>query len=233
MTFRHELKYIIHQADYHILRIRIASLLKRDKMVNEGGFYTVRSLYFDDYANTAYNEKDISIFARQKYRIRIYNHSSDPIHLERKMKFNNYINKSIAPLEKEDVDRILDGEYGFLMKKAHPTCQAFYHELRSYILRPRVVVDYEREPFVLESGTVRITFDHHVRAGMDSLDIFNPGMVMAEALDSGFLIMEVKFSEFLPDPVRRLLLTQSVNYSSVSKYMLACGRTLYKRQTDI
>jgi len=158
MIFRHELKYIIHQADYHILRIRIAGLLKKDAMVNEGGFYTVRSLYFDDYANTAYNEKDMSIFARQKYRIRIYNYAAQPVHLERKMKSNNYIKKNIAPLERDDVDRILNGGYGFLMEKSHPTCQAFYHDLRSYILRPRVVVDYEREPFVMESGTVRITY---------------------------------------------------------------------------
>lgn len=215
------------------MRIRIAGLLKKDTMVNEQGFYTVRSLYFDDYANTAYNEKDISIFARQKYRIRIYNNSSNPIHLERKIKSNNYIFKMIAPLEREDVGKILNGEYDFLKEKALPPCQAFYHELRSHILRPRVVIDYEREPFVLEAGTVRITFDHHVRAGMDSLDFFNPDMSMADALESGFLIMEVKYSEFLPNPVRNILLTQSVNYSSVSKYMLGCRRTLYKRQTDI
>ena len=32
------------------------------------------------------------------------------------------------------------------------------------VMRPRVIVDYEREPWVYDTGTVRLTFDSNVRA---------------------------------------------------------------------
>jgi len=38
-------------------------------------------------------------------------------------------------------------------------------------MRPRVMVDYDREPYVFESGEVRITFDKHVRAGFGTFDL--------------------------------------------------------------
>ena len=41
------------------------------------------------------------------------------------------------------------------------------------MLRPRVIVDYEREPWILDAGTVRITFDMDVRAAVDGFDIFD------------------------------------------------------------
>ena len=43
----------------------------------------------------------------------------------------------------------------------------FYVEYMSNVLRPRVIVDYEREPWILDAGTVRITFDMNVRAAVD------------------------------------------------------------------
>ena len=42
------------------------------------------------------------------------------------------------------------------------------------LLRPRVIVDYEREPWILDAGTVRITFDMNVRAAVDGFDVFRP-----------------------------------------------------------
>ena len=41
--------------------------------------YTIRSLYFDDYWNSAYAEKDAGILVRKKYRIRIYNFGTNSI----------------------------------------------------------------------------------------------------------------------------------------------------------
>ena len=232
MTYRHELKYLIHQSDYHILRMRVAGLLSRDVHANRQGFYTVRSLYFDDFFNTAFNEKNVSILDRQKYRIRTYNHASEVIHLERKIKHNNYVTKQIATLSAEEVDRILHGEYQFLRSSTQALKKVFYHELVSRLLRPRIVIDYEREPYIYEAGTVRITFDKNIRAGIDASDIFCADLAMMETLESGFLVMEVKFTEFMPSVVRELLPTDAVDYSAISKYMLGCYPTMYKRQTD-
>ena len=40
----------------------------------------------------------------------------------------------------------------------HQLCREFYVEYVSNVLRPRVIVDYEREPWILDAGTVRVTF---------------------------------------------------------------------------
>lgn len=232
MTYRHELKYLIHESDYVILKSRIAGLLKKDGNVNSRGMYTVRSLYFDDFLNSAYNEKNMSILIRQKYRIRTYNQSVDVIHLERKLKYDNYVYKMTAPLSAGTVYQLFNGGYDFLRASKLQLHNIFYHEIISKVLRPRIVIDYEREPFILDAGTVRITFDRNVRASTDNLNMFHPDLAMIETLEKGFLIMEIKFTEFLPQIIQEILPSNNLNCSAISKYILACDRTLYKRKTD-
>lgn len=81
--YRHELKYLINEGEHAALACRMASVFKLDKHARAGG-YTIRSLYFDDYCNSAYEEKDAGILMRKKYRVRIYNGSDKVIKLERK-----------------------------------------------------------------------------------------------------------------------------------------------------
>ena len=57
--------------------------MKLDPHAENGG-YLIRSLYFDDYWNSAYEEKESGVLMRKKYRIRIYNYSAESIKLERK-----------------------------------------------------------------------------------------------------------------------------------------------------
>lgn len=53
---RHELKYLINEGEHAALACRMAPVFKLDKHARAGG-YTIRSLYFDDYCNSAYEEK--------------------------------------------------------------------------------------------------------------------------------------------------------------------------------
>ena len=232
MTYRHELKYLIHESDYAILKSRVAGLLNKDVNVTSQGIYTVRSLYFDDFYNSAYNEKNMSILIRQKYRIRTYNQSVDVIHLERKLKYNNYVYKMSAPLSAATVYQLFQGEYEFLKNSKMQLHNIFYHEIISKVLRPRIVIDYEREPYTLDAGTVRITFDRNIRASADRLNLIYPDLTMIETLEKGFLIMEIKYTEFLPQIIQKILPSNSIDYSSISKYVLGCDRTLYKRKTN-
>ena len=45
--------------------------------MQKNGGYLIRSLYFDDYWNSAYEEKESGVLMRKKYRIRIYNYSAE------------------------------------------------------------------------------------------------------------------------------------------------------------
>ncbi len=54
--YRHELKYLINEGEHAALACRMAPVFKLDKHARAGG-YTIRSLYFDDHCNSAYEER--------------------------------------------------------------------------------------------------------------------------------------------------------------------------------
>lgn len=226
--FRHELKYLISKKDQHLVRQRMRDLLQLDKHVQNDS-YTIRSLYFDDYWNSAYEDKEAGILIRKKYRIRIYNYSDSMIKLERKRKHGAYIYKEDAPLTREEFHKILNGDYAFLLKSPHPLCREFYVECTVNRMSPRTIVDYEREPWILEAGTVRVTFDEHVRAAIGSFDIFDPTLPALEVLETDKLVMEVKYTEFYPDIVKELIPADATEYTAVSKYVLCYDKSAYNR----
>ena len=224
--YRNEWKYLIDTAQKELVCRRLGEVLHLDDNAKNGG-YMIRSLYFDDYFQTAYEEKDAGVLRRKKYRIRIYNCSDASIKLERKKKFGSYIFKESAKLTREEVYKILDGDYEFLLHSEQPLCREFFYECVSNLMRPRTIVDYDREPYVLDAGTVRITFDMDVRAAIGSYDIFDPTLPTLPVLQPGKCVMEVKYTEFLPRIVRDILPDRASEFTAVSKYVLCYEKTEY------
>jgi hypothetical protein len=229
--YRHELKYLISFPEYEALRLSMSRYFSLDKNAVDGE-YMIRSLYFDDIYGSAYEDKNAGIYHRKKYRIRIYNYSDSHIKLERKKKQGNYIYKESADLSRDEFYRILEGDYEFLLHSEKKLCQELYVECICNVLRPRVIVDYERVPFILDSGTVRITFDKNVRAAVGGFDIFDRNLTQLPAIDRDKLIMEVKYTEFLPRIVRSLVPPQSSELTAASKYVLCCDKTAYLHGQD-
>ena len=56
--YRHELKYVVTDAQLALIRGRIQHLISLDSHVGENGMYQIRSLYFDDYYNRCYYENE-------------------------------------------------------------------------------------------------------------------------------------------------------------------------------
>lgn len=225
-TFRHELKYLISYADMELLRLRLGVLMRPDEnTVN--GFYKIRSLYFDDYWNTAYEDKLSGVYHRKKYRIRIYNDSDAVIKLECKHKLDQYIRKTSASLTRAETEDILAGKYGFLLKKDSPLCREFYYQCTSRMLRPRVIVDYEREPYVCDAGDVRVTFDRDVRATNVFADFFSGRLPSQYVMEDGKVVMEVKFTEFLPKYIKKALSCGSSELTAYSKYVECLEKISY------
>ena len=225
-TYRHELKYLIDETQQALMRLRMQHFLEPDPHA-ENGRYQIRSLYFDDLWNSAHSEKEDGILLRKKYRIRIYNYSDRTIRLERKKKFGAYIFKESAPLTREQVERILDGEYGFLLESPWPLCQEFYVECVCNQMRPRTIVDYRREPWIQKEGTVRITFDTDVQAAVGGFDIFDTSLAGLPVLEPHKLILEVKYTQFLPGILRDILPPNAAEYTAVSKFDLCRNKTQY------
>ncbi|WP_431770771.1 polyphosphate polymerase domain-containing protein [Streptococcus gallolyticus] len=222
---------MISLKDKHLIRQRIRNIMALDKHVKQES-YTIRSLYFDDYWNSAYEDKQAGVLIRKKYRIRIYNYTDQVIKLERKRKHGAYIYKEDAPLTKEEFYKILDGDYGFLLKSPHQLCREFYVECMANVLRPRTIVDYEREPWTLEAGTVRVTFDENIRAAVGSFDIFDANLPTLEVLEPEKLVLEVKYTEFYPDIIKEIIPADATEYTAVSKYVLCYDKTNYSRSLN-
>ncbi len=218
-TYRHELKYLISERERDIIKARLSEFARTDPHA-EGGSYFIRSLYFDDLWHSAYEEKLSGVSMRKKYRIRSYNMDRSFICLECKRKQGNYIFKTQQRISGEELYDILNGEYGKIKGNEGALMQEFYISCISEGLRPHVIVDYERTPFIFEAGTVRITFDEHVRAGFTGYDIFDGGIPVFEALEPDKLILEVKYTEFLPEIFRSIIPPNAALLTAVSKYVL-------------
>ena len=219
--FRHELKYRISKLEKDILMARLNCFLARDVNASQG-IYTIRSLYFDDRWNTAYEEKMMGIANRRKYRIRFYNYSDSVIKLECKNKQGAYIYKESASLSAQEVKWILAGEYTFLKERSEEVCHTFYYQCVTNMLRPRVIVDYERIPYIFEPGNVRITFDCELREAELLGDLFDANLPSWKVMEPDELIMEVKYTSMLPDFIKDILVTQEAECIAASKYVMCC-----------
>lgn len=217
---RHEFKYYIHPHAYEELRLRLRRNMLEDRHSVNGEGYHIRSLYFDDVFDTALYQKNSGLHTRNKYRIRIYNKSDTVIKLERKSKFGDYICKESAALYRAEYDRIVAGDIEFLKDYQEPLLREFYWELKNHGLKPRVVVDYIREAYIMDLEEVRVTFDKELMANTESLDIFDPDLITV-APDMGVRkIMEVKFNDYLPQLVKDMLNMNHHVRSAISKYVL-------------
>ena len=59
MDYRHELKHIVNNHHFDILKGRIGSIMQLDSHLKDGT-YNIRSVYFDDYMNTCFYENEKS-----------------------------------------------------------------------------------------------------------------------------------------------------------------------------
>ena len=220
---RHELKYFINPAELEVLRARLRPAMTLDMHCVGGRPYLIRSLYFDDIYDSAFNDKQAGTMDRDKYRIRIYHYSDKEIFLERKRKMGDLIQKSSVQITRRLCEQIISGDPTGLQRSSNPLLQDVYVQMRTRLLRPKVIVDYEREAYLHPAEDTRITFDLNLHTGLHSVDLFNPELPTVCPHDRNVEILEVKFNNYLPDYVTGLLHGIEAERSAVSKYIL-CRR---------
>ena len=230
-VLRHELKYYIDIPTYHVLRQRLRTVITPDPHMPSEEGYLISSLYFDDMHHSAAVDKVGGARFRKKFRIRIYERSDTVIKLECKSKFDEYISKTAARLTREEYDRILRGDYDFLLDRKETVCRELFCYNRIHRLRPMVVVEYQREAFIHPLGNVRITFDKDIAASHGDLDMFSPECTTSKILPDGIMVLEVKFDDFLPVHIQALLRGIPCEHCAISKYVMCrdLKRTVYYR----
>jgi hypothetical protein len=220
LRLRHEFKYHINYLQYKILQKKLSAVLKLDSHAGPDKRYHVRSLYFDDFKNTAFFEKMSGVQHRKKYRIRIYNCSDEYIKLERKTKFDQYVFKENVKLTRKDAERIIASDIGFLSNSKNQLLKTFYLESRHSLLRPVVLVDYHREAYIHPVGNVRITFDIGLHTSMGSVSLFDPCTCAMSVNEEQGVILEVKFNDVLPLFIRGLFPKTIALRTSIGKFTI-------------
>ncbi len=218
--FRHELKYAIDSLQHQSLRKNLLAILKPDAHAGPDGRYHIRSLYFDDFKNTALLEKLAGVRHRKKYRIRLYDFDDSLIKLERKTKVDQYVCKESAMLTRADVERITAGNIEFLADATHPLLKQFYIDSRCTLLHPVVIVDYYREAYIHPIGNVRITFDTDLCTSLGTGPLFGKTVCPIRIIDAPRTILEVKFNDVFPQYIRGLFPDTIRPRSAIGKFVL-------------
>ena len=223
LPLRHELKFLIHPPQLEVLRHTVGRVLNLDPNAKRnGGSYHIRSLYFDTVFDDALYDKIAGVKDRDKYRIRIYNLSDAVIFMECKTKVGNLISKRSVKISRDVAEQLMAGDPSGLENTKSGLLRDVYREMRTRLLHPVVIVDYEREAYVHVAEEVRITFDMRVRSGLNSIDLFDPHVPTVPVLDRDETILEVKFNRLLPPYIRDLLsyACPEAVQTAVSKYTL-------------
>ncbi len=218
--YRHEFKYPISSTELAVLEYRVKGLLSKDSHVGPTGKYIISSLYFDDYDDSFFYENENGTDPREKFRIRIYNHDSSRISLECKRKERGKTLKSACFLTREQVERILNGEILETSEDSSPALNKFVNLQRSRGLKPKVIVEYERIPYIYKAGNVRVTFDTNLSSSTEIRKFFSGDYLKRPVMPAGMQLLEVKYDEFLPDYIYRVMQLGNMTQTAFSKYYL-------------
>jgi hypothetical protein len=191
-----------------------------DSHAGPDGNYLIRSLYFETPDDKALMEKITGVDNREKFRIRLYNNDHSYIKLEKKSKINGLTAKQGEKLTKEQCRDILEGDIEWMKDSEKPVLNELYYKMKHQQLKPRTIVDYLREAYVLKAGNVRVTMDKSIRTGLLSTDLLDINLPLVETLDGRIAVLEVKYDEFLPEIISDIIQLGERHKLSISKYAL-------------
>ena len=218
--YRHELKYVVSAAQIPLLRSRICGIMQPDPHAGQDGEYNIRSLYFDDYCGSCYYENENGTDSREKFRIRIYNHSSGRISLECKRKERGKTLKTSCSLTEEQARLLMNGQWPADLESLPPLLKKLMLTMRMRGMHPVVVVEYDRIPYIYRNGNVRVTFDTNIMASSRTMQFLDEDLPKRPIMPAGMHLMEVKFDEYLPDFIYRSLNLSQLRQTAYSKYYL-------------
>ncbi len=232
-SLRLEYKYLVPKDLVGDIRSAMRPFVEIDTFADRRDVkeYTVRSIYFDTLKYDCYFDKLEGIKTRKKFRIRGYNHpdSDSIVFLEIKRKYLNYIEKSRAPLYKNNIDQL------FLTKdmdkyiislngngEEQDNARRFLYNFYKKSLRPTILIVYEREAFYGKFNKhLRLTFDKYLRSTIyPSLDQLFKEDKTKHAMPKYF-ILEVKFYNGLPAWIRNIVRTYDLHRMALSKYTIS------------
>lgn len=231
--YRHEYKYICSAQQLACIKQRIIPYMKPDSHAESRNFYTVRSLYFDNYTNSCFYDNLSGTDPREKFRIRLYDGDVSFISLELKQKIHGMTKKLSCPVTKKQCLTMSEGHTADIRALDSPVYRKFCIEQQTKMLKPKIIVEYDRVPYIYREGNVRVTFDMNIRGGMYINQFLQERIMSVPVMPSGFHVLEVKFDEFLPDFIRQAIQINGLRQTAYSKYCICRKQNLKEIANEI
>ncbi len=227
---RYEIKYYVpvEMAD-HIKNL-IGPFVKLDPYAEkvENNRYLVRSLYYDTPDLDFYYEKVDGLKVRKKLRVRTYNdfHPDNIGFLEIKRRYNNCVVKERTKIPITNIDELMKTpvEYVNRFKSSngkYRSLHRFVYNMTTLNLEPTLLILYDRDAFMDQiDDRARLTIDYNVRMKYaPSHNEIYTNETLAPVTETQ-CILELKFDEFMPKWMRRLVQKVKIRPESISKYCL-------------
>ena len=157
----------------------------------------------------------------------MYNHCDNLIKFERKEKINNFTRKEAVKITRSEAEKIISGNIGFLTYSRYRLLREFYVEARCKLMRPVVLVEYERVAFIHSVGHVRVTFDTNLRTNLGQVSFFDENISTMSVPEVPGEILEIKYNEVLPKYIRGVFTDTIPLQLATSKFEL-CRERDYK-----
>ena len=219
-TYRHELKFFCSEAELQRIENKIKHICSRDPYVGPEGVYRIRSMYFDTYDSRCYRENEAGVDDRAKYRVRIYDTSDSVIKLELKGSFRDRKYKECCSITREQCEQMIQEKPVKNVLQHQNVLQEFLVERQLELLKPQVIVEYMRTPYVYPVGNVRITFDRFITSS-SSREFFEEKIPGRGIMPEHMHLLEVKYDQILPASIVEVLNSSAcLSRTSFSKYAL-------------
>lgn len=220
--YRHEFKYAVNECQIEVIKANLENIMYRDAHASESsGVYNIRSVYFDDYYDSCFHENENGTDPREKYRIRIYNASTEYIALELKRKVSGMTQKDSVSITFEQASDVINNRFDSIFGDSVPLLNKFYTWCATRTASPKVIVEYDRVAYVYPDGNVRITFDRNIRSSDNVESFFDERIPERPVMPTGMHVMEVKYDEILPDFIYNAIHVDNLRQITFSKYYLS------------
>jgi len=220
LTYRHELKFLCTERELTTIENRIRHICRPDPHAGAGGIYSIKSLYFDTYDDKCCYENQMGVDNRKKYRVRIYNGNASHIKLECKHTCRGMKAKETCQITREQCECLMKGKPIMAVGEDQQLLSRFLIEQKLELLRPKVIVEYQRTPYVYVAGNVRVTVDRNIRSASNVATFLEGNSPFRSIMSQNMHVLEVKYDEFIPAAIMECVANNRLMRTSFSKYYL-------------
>ncbi len=220
---RYEKKYMVDEATFHKLLVRLEDYMILDAYNQDHEFYNISNIYYDTPDDRLIRNSIEKPVYKEKLRLRAYGvpDLDDNVFVEIKKKYKGITNKRRTSMTLREA-------YDYLHKDIKPDLlqesinQQVFREIdyfkNFYGLVPKTHITYDRRAyFEKNDGDFRLTFDTNIRSRRDhlGLELGNDGELL---LENGIFLMEVKILNAAPVWFTKLMAEMQIMPASFSKY---------------